>query len=369
MTPRTSIVGQITSLRIFNRFLWRAVIFGGIAAVFVILAFFPERYRAAATIAPTDPQNLGLSGTLGQLGAMNSVFGNQAAIEVALRVGNGQDVRNRVMKDVKLAERLGHSDPIYLQRWLFDEVTVRSLRGGIVLIEMQHRDPALARDIVTAYANATRDRLAVINRIQTAFKRKILTNLVESASEDLAQAQAAYDAFRLRNRAPSPDIEVTIVSGRISLLQAAIKAAQVEVATLSQQLTPDNPIMRQKFAELAALRNQLAEVKRTDPRSDVSVGKAVESSSQLFKLERNLLIARSLYDSYLRYLQGTAVEDMTSVANIRVLEPAAIDTERQIWLPAAGAALAIMLLWAAVEFYRLRPPLGAPVGRERTVHE
>ncbi len=369
MTPRSSIVGQITSLRIFNRFLWRAVIFGGVAAVFAILAFFPERYRAAATVAPTDPQTLGLSGTLSQLGAINTVFGNQAAIEIALRVGNGQDVRERVIKMTNLAKRLGDDDVIDLHRWLTDRITVRSLRGGIVLIEMNHRDPVLAKDIVSAYADATRERLAVINRNQTAFKRKVLVDLVDDASQDLAKAQAEYDQFRLSNHAPSPDVEVTIVSGRIALLQTAIKAAQIEIDTLSQQLTPDNPVMRQKFAELAALRKQLAEVKQTNVQSDVSVGRAVASSSQLFKLERNLLISRSLYDGYLRYLQGTAVEDMTSAANIRVLEPASIDTERQFWLPALAAALAVLLFWAAVEFYRLRPPVGASIGRERAVND
>ena len=66
-----------------------------------------------------------------------------------------------------------------------------------------------------------------------------------------------------------------------------------------------------------------------------------------------------MYDGYLRYLQGTAVEDLTSTASIRVLEPAYVDTKRQIWSPALAAAIATFLLWMAIEFYRLRPPIGA----------
>jgi uncharacterized protein involved in exopolysaccharide biosynthesis len=76
-------------------------------------------------------------------------------------------------------------------------------------------------------------------------------------------------------------------------------------------------------------------------------------------MERDLGIARSLYDSYLRYLQGTSAEDMTSTANIRILEPAYVDTHRQVWWPMMAGVFAILLLWAAIEFYRLRPPVGA----------
>jgi uncharacterized protein involved in exopolysaccharide biosynthesis len=109
---------------------------------------------------------------------------------------------------------------------------------------------------------------------------------------------------------------------------------------------------------LSALHQQLAQAKATNPQQEDSVGKLVSTSSQLFKLERELQVAKALYDSYMRYLQGTAVEDLTSTANVRVLEEPFIDTERQVFLPALAAALALFLLWGAVEFYRWRPPVG-----------
>ena len=140
-----------------------------------------------------------------------------------------------------------------------------------------------------------------------------------------------------------------------------MKAKQVDLAAARQLYTDENNIIRQLSAELAALQQQLAQVRATSPTGDSSVGRAVSSSSQLFKLERDLGIARALYDSYLRYLQGTAVEDLTSTANIRILEPAFVDTQRQLFLPALAVAIALILLWAAIEFYRLRPPPGARI--------
>jgi uncharacterized protein involved in exopolysaccharide biosynthesis len=154
------------------------------------------------------------------------------------------------------------------------------------------------------------------------------------------------------------------VSSRIPQLESAIKLKQVEIASARQLFTDDNPTVRQKIAELNALQRQLAEVRATTSGDDSTVGQAVSTSSRLFKLERDLAVARTLYDSYMRYLQGTAVEDLTSTANVRLLEPAYVDTERQIWWPSAAIAVTILLLWGAVEFYRLRPPVGAKIDGE-----
>jgi len=351
-------IGTLTHARLLQRFRIRAAIFSVLIALALIFTFFPERYRAAVTLTPTDPQSLGLSGTLGQLGAINNVFGNQAAVEVALRVARSEIARDYVIQKTHLANRLHQSERVKLHRWLDEKVTIRSLRGGIVLIEMQSGDADLARDIVSAFADATQQRLADISRKQTAYKREVLVQLVNEASQQLSLAQSRYDSFRLRNSAPSPLTAVEAVSIRIPQLEAEVKAKQVDLAAARQLYTDDNNVVRQLAAQLAALQRQLAQVKATSQGGDSTVGRAVSSSSQLFKLERDLGITRALYDSYLRYLQGTAVEDLTSTANIRILEPPFVDTQRQLWTPALALAILLGLLWAAIEFYRLRPPPG-----------
>ena len=120
-------------------------------------------------------------------------------------------------------------------------------------------------------------------------------------------------------------------------------------------------------AKRDALTEQLNEAldKRPGVRAG-TVGEVVDASTKVYELDRELKIARSLYTNYVRYLEGTAVEDLTSKANIRLLEKPYVSTERQYRSSLLAAAAALFLLWLAIEFYRLRPPLGAPIGSQRT---
>jgi capsule polysaccharide export protein KpsE/RkpR len=355
VTPRRTVVGTIAHWR--SPWALRAVL-AALILVSGLLAFFPERYRAAASLTPTDPQSMGLSGTLNQLGAINSVFGNQTAIEVALKVGRSIYVRQIAAKKLDLEKRIGIADPTKLDRWLEDEMAIRSLRGGIIQFEMTSRNPDLARDLVAAFASATQDRLAQISRSQTAYKRDVLLQLVGDASERLARARGAYDTFRLQSRYANPQVQVAEFESRIPQLEGMIKGKEVELNATRQFATDQNMAVRQVQAELATLRAQLAQAKSTAPQGDNAVGRLVRTSTTAERLQRELAISQTLYDSYMRYLEGTGVENLTSTANVRLLEPAYVDTARQVDYRFAALAIALFLLLAAVEFYRLRPPVG-----------
>ena len=341
-------VGMAAASR-FGRLRWarRAVVLALLLAC-ALLTFFPERYRAAVTLTPTDPSSMGLSGTLGQLGAINSVFGNQAAVEVSLKVARSILVRNAVIRRLDLVRRMGFDNSIDADRWLERKMEVRSLRGGIVQLGYIGRDPVFARDLVTAFADATRSRLSEIARTQTAYKRDVLVKLVTDASDRLARAQAAYDSFRLRTRYGQPGTAIAAIGERVPVLEASIKAKDVQLSAARQFATDDNMSVRQLVAERAALVQQLNQAKATSPTQPNSVGRVVQQSTQAQKLERELAIAQGLYDSYKRFLEGTSVEDLTSTASVRVLEPPFVDTARQLNYSFLALGILVLLIGVAV---------------------
>jgi uncharacterized protein involved in exopolysaccharide biosynthesis len=362
MTPPRTLIGSFAGVTWVRRPATRRIVFAVLIAIFVLLGFFPERHRAAVTMTPSDPTTLGFNPTQVQLGALNSVFGNQAAIEIALKVASSVQVRDRVIKDLKLQQKLGLDDRESTHRWLKRNVDIRALRGGIIQIQLLNADPEFARQIVAAYEVASREQLGEVNRRQTAYKQEILVRLVTDASDRLARAQGAFDTLRLGLRSPDPTIEAGVAAARVNNLQQAIKSKELEIAAARQAFSDDNLRVRQLNAELATLRGQLAQAGATSPAQSQGVGRAVQASTRFRQLQRELTIAQSLYDSYVRLLEATSIDEMTSTANMRVLEAPYVDTSRQRNYPALAMALALLLLLLATEFYALRPPVGARNG-------
>jgi tyrosine-protein kinase Etk/Wzc len=356
MTPPRSIIGRIAHAPFVRNPSVRRGVIIGLVTICGVLTLYPEKYRAATSLTPTDPTSLGLSGTLGQLGAVGSVFGNQAAVEVSMKIARSDYVREVVMKKLALDKRLGLS-PLETHRWLNRHVDVSTLRGGIIEFELKLRDAVLAKDIVAAYGESVRAQLGTISRTQTSYKRAILVKLVEDSSDRLAKAQAAYDSFRLQTRYSSPQAAIYAAGDRIPELEALIRAKEVELNAARQFATDENFSVRQRLAEMEALQRQLNIARSVSPVQQSSVGQVVKQSTEVDKLRRDLDLAQGLYDSYKRYLQGTSVENLTSTANVRILEPAYIDSERQYNWVAVVAAVLVLLLGAAIEVYLIRPPL------------
>jgi uncharacterized protein involved in exopolysaccharide biosynthesis len=357
VTPRPSVVGTLAGSYGARYRLWQRVVIAVLVAICMVLTFFPKRYLAAATMTPTDPSSLGLSGALGQLGALNTVFGSQAAVEISLKIGRSVYTRQVIIKRLDLVKRLRLKDELAASRWLEKEVEIRSLRGGIVQIECLNSDPKLGTELVSAYATALREQLAVIAVRQTAYKRDILLKLVADANDGLAKAQEHYNAFRLKTRYSDPAFAIGAIGERIPVLQAAIKAKEVELNAARKFATDDNMSVQQIVAQIDALKTQLQALQGLNPDENNSIGRVVRQSTEAERLERELALAKSLYYNYRRFLEGTSVEDLTSAANIRMLEDPFIDTDRQINLIPAVLAALLVILGLAIEFYRLRPPL------------
>ncbi|WP_295529838.1 hypothetical protein [Novosphingobium sp. Chol11] len=352
--PR-SIVGTLAAHPVLRRPWLRRGIVVLLVAICVVLAFFPQQYRAAASLTPTDPPNLGPSNAFGQL-AVGNVFGNQTAVEVAVRVAHSEFVRSIVSRKLDLPKVLGKT-PTETHRWLERKVDINALRGGIIEFETVLGDAGLALRVVDAYGQAVREHQADISREQTFKKRDILLELIASASDKLAKAQLAYDDFRLQTRYSSPQAAFFAAGDRIPELEAMLRAKEVDLSAIRQFATDQNIRVRQAQAEIASLQSQLAEIRSLSPSSRSSVGDVVRQSTQAEKLKRDLDTARTVYENYKRYLQGAVAEDLTSNVNVRILEPAYVDSAIQYRVTPLALAVLLLLLGAAIEFYLMRPPL------------
>ncbi len=344
----------------------RRAVLGVMLLLLGLLALFPRHYRAVVKLAPPESSAQGLSAVLGGLGGTYSSLLTSQPAEIDLAVARSYDV----MRDV--ARQLGAikgdtapDDAAQAVRRLDRDLDVRALRGGMLQIEMRDTDPRQAMMAVDAFATSLRRRLSALSREQITFKRSILNQRLAEASEGIQRAQQELTDFRRTNRLPAPQEQLSQSVLTLNTLEGTVQAKRAALATERRFSGPENYAVKRLEAEIAVAQRQL-DIERTRQQSAEtgSTASLVEINTRYADLLRNLTFAQSLYQSYIRYLEGSAVEELTAQYNLEKLESTHLDPYRQYNLIPLGLFILMLGFAIAAEVYIVAPPAGAPAVRD-----
>lgn len=354
MTAGGSWLQRATDLRWLDDAKRRRQVFALVAGLLLLLTALPPPYRAASALTPIDQSAAGLAPALAGLGAFASFLGNQQISEVHLRVARSVDVRRAVIARLHLKQRWGTDNEAALMRHLDRDITIRTLRGGILLIETKNWDAEFAAQLITAYVGALQERLGVLSREQTALKRQILTDRMNDASERLRAAEAKFDEFRRANGIPEPAGALVAAGTRLPGLQDLLRTREMALAVERQFATDDNFAVLSMVADIAEIKRQIELARRPDLKETFSVDRVVTRSTEYNYLIRTVGYMRNLYDSYQRLLEGTALEDLISRLNLRVIEPPHVEPDFEVNLIPLGLLATWLATLAALEFGLIR---------------
>jgi capsule polysaccharide export protein KpsE/RkpR len=365
MKPYYGIMGRLTQLNWIKDARQRRTILLILCALFALLALFPRPYKAVATLTPIDQSAGGLAPALQTVGAF---AGFQQIIDVQLKVGRSIDVQREVIEKLGLADRWGMRDEAALLRKMEKAVKVRALRGSILSVETKGHDPKFATLLVSAYVDAMRSRFGELSRNQTAFKRKILQNRFADATRRLREAERRLNDFKLRNGIPDPDSALGAASARLPGLRDQLRDKLSELEVRRQFATDENYEMQVAQAEIEEIRRQIEIAKKSDVNSPTSVNWAVAKRTEYDDLDREVNYNQSLYNSYKRLIDGTALEDLVSTGSLRMLEEPHIDPDYQFNMLPALLFVLTLILAIAFEFRLFDPKWHVSAREEKEVN-
>lgn len=331
----------------------RRTAFGVAALIAAILCVFPQYYLARVNIVPNESGAM-LGGVLGQIGgttALAELLGGSTQ-DIYLQVCRGHDVLDDVIARLHLVGRHGISSKRQAEVMLLHRTDIESIRGGIIEITMSDMDPAFAKEVVSVYSAAFRDRMTKLAKDQASMKRAILQARMTDAATRLAHAEAALDQYRTANKLPAPETELGSAVGELAGLQGQLDAEEVALQTAEQFATPGNMEVRSIQSEIAALQQQIVQA-RTAARggsSDSAESLALREFAYQ-NLYRNVQYSTGLYEIYERYMESTGVEELSADINTQVIESPYVDPRLQINIWAAGLLAIIIFLAFCSEYY------------------
>lgn len=360
VTKPVSLLDLVTGSRWFQDNRLRRLIFALALVILAILSVFPRVYAADVKLAPQESNTAGLSAILTQLGGnYAALLGRSQPIEVDLAVARSFEVKREVVR--KLGTNIKDRDKVRraILR-LEDQTDVQAMRGNLIQITVRDRAPERALKVTEAYADAMQERLAEISHEATANKRKILNQRFAEAQTRLAQAEGAINSFRSANQLIEPGTQLRIAVEQLATAQGQLKAKQVELQTALQFSTPNSFTVQKIQAEIRALQGQVAVAdQRMRTASGLSAAGIAPVALRYESLLRDMKFAQALYESYTRYLEGAAIEELTAQYNLLQIEPPFLKPALQFNLLPMVLAVVVLLLALASEFIVMRPPTRA----------
>lgn len=321
MTPPRTILGTVTTAGPLARPWLRRGLFVLAMAALAILCVFPRKHVATVQLNQPTANAAGLGALLGQLGGnYAALLGGGQPYEVNLAIGRSFTVETEVLRRMKLLGTPGYETIDRAIRTLRRHVRIISLRGAIIEIDAESRDPDYALTLVRTYAEVFRSRLATLGREQTTYKRRVLEERLRSAAGQLARAQAALDQFRSANALPDLQGELAASVGSLSALESRLQGERARLEATLRFATPENIAVQRIQADVTALTRQVAIARRGG--GSTSAAALAAKSNRYIDLQRDLQSAQSLYQAYTRYLEGAAVENESADWNVQALQPA-----------------------------------------------
>jgi uncharacterized protein involved in exopolysaccharide biosynthesis len=357
MNRPVSLIDVVTRWRWFRNGATRRLVLAVLILVLAIFAVFPRVYVGNVKLAPQDTDTTGLRSIVTQLGGnYAALLGQHEPVEVDLAIGRSFEVQQDVARRMGLVEDKSLAGIRDAVRELDDHVEVRALRAGILEIEVKGRDPEAVVRTAGTYAKVMQERLAKLSKEQTDYKEVVLADRMAAATKRLASAKRAITEFRNRNNVITPEAQMEDAVAALSTLRAQRQVAQVQLAKLRQVNTDENIAVKAVLGEIEGLDRQIALAQnRVATQGGLTASGMAPRALEYERLDLDLKFAQSVYESYVRYLEGAAIERLTADFNIQIIEPAFgwhFNT-----IPALLLIL-VVLIAVAAEFFYFRPPPG-----------
>ena len=287
----------------------------GVTALGISFALAPT-FTAKTQILPPQQQQSSAAALVQSLGALSGLAGAAAGIKnpsdqyVAFFKSNA--VVDAMIDRFKLMERYEAKTRTDARLALVTATQVKAGKDGIIVVEVDDKDPAFAADMANAYIQELEKLLNRLALTDAQNRRQFFERMVKGTADKLAAADQALretgvSAGMLKTN-PAAAVEA------VARLRAGITAQELKIANMRGVLAETAPDVKQALNELANLRAQLSKLERDTP--DDAGNSTYLSRFREFKYQE------TLYELFARQYELARVDEAREGAVIQVIDTA-----------------------------------------------
>lgn len=295
-----------------------------------ITLLMPNIYTARAVLMPPQQQQSTAAAMLGQLGALSGMAGSSLGIK------NPNDLYVGVLKSRTIADALIEQ---FNLRALYETESMDGARGtlagntnvssgrdGLIVIEVDDKDPQRAADMANAYVKELEKLTSTLAVTEAAQRRLFFERQLAQAKEDLVQAEIALKETQEETGLVQMDQQGRAMIEAVATLRASIAAKEVELSAMRTFATEDNPQFRMVQQELAGLRTELRKLERGTgaDASDfmVAPGRIPAAGLEYVRKYRELKYQETMFEMMAKQYELARIDEARDAGVIQIVDRA-----------------------------------------------
>ena len=328
-----------------------------LAAIMVFI--IPKSYTATATILPPQQNQSVLSAMMGQLAGTQSLdlrdLGLKNPSDVFVAMLKSRTVEDALINRFDLRKVYGVKSYQDARKKLEKRSEIDPEKEGLISIAVTDRDPRRAADIANAWVEELRALNQNLALTEAAQRRAFFEQKLVAERNALSQAELALQQIEQQTGIIQPDAQTRALIGEVAEVRAQIAAKEVQLQSMGNYATPNNPDVKRVETELAKLRAQFASLSRTQAAAapsegnvQVPTGRVAGAGLEYLQAARELKYHESLYDFLSRQLEAARIDEAKSAVVVQVVdkavEPEKKSSPRRLLIIAVTALLSFLLV-------------------------
>lgn len=304
-------------------------IFFGVAAIVLSFLITPI-FTSTAVILPPQQQNSNLSNMLGQLGGLAGISGGASPLknpnDLYMGMLKSRTISDKLISRFNLKDRYEAKTMDEARKVLERITTVVDGKTGLLSVSVEEKDAKFAAVLANAYI----EELILLNKnfaITEASKRRLFfeKQLVEG-KENLANAEVAMLKMQERTGVIQFESQVKGVIGTLAQLQATIASKEIELGSMREYGTDNNPDVLRLKKEIQGLTGNLNKLNKGQSGGDanlmISSGKIPGVGIEYIRSLREVKFHEAMFEALTKQYEVAKIDEAKDSSLIQLLDPA-----------------------------------------------
>jgi len=316
---------------------WLVILVTVIAALLSVVYALrqPNMYTATSTILPISgssssplAQYAGLAAMAGVsvpgIDSSNPSIKIQAILQSRGLAEKVIDKLNLIPKLLKNPEKLKSITPLSAAIESFQKIFSVSVdsKTSLMKVSAKTKDPILSRDIVNTAIDLLQKDLS--DRILTASGKNMIALQQQVADQEkkVRELQNKMADYQKKNKLVAPEAQSQQgLDMYRSLIQQKI-TLEIQISSLQNILSADNPKVTAAQAQLAAVQKQIDDFERTGGGVGPSMSETPKALMEYANISAELELATKIYGGLLSNLENLRLQDATEKVFVEIIDPA-----------------------------------------------